>query len=697
MRFSRVLLSLAAVPVLTLSAQDANPFFTTWKTPFGAPPFSQIKDAHYLPALKEGVARQKAEIAAIVKNPAAPTFKNTIEALDGTGQLLTKVGGVFYNLTESMSTEALQAVAQDAAPLMAAHADDIALNPELFKRVKAVYDQRAGLKLTPEQQVVLVKTYRDMVRGGANLSAEGQARLRQINGELSLLELKFGENLLKETNAFKLFLDKAEDLKGLPEGVVAGAAEAAKKAGKPGQWLFTLHASSIWPFLQYAENRDLRRQMLDAYANRANHGGATDNNPVIAKVASLRVEKAQLLGFKTWADFVLEERMAKTPDKAVALLNQIFKASSAKAQAEAQDLQAMIDAEKGGFKLEASDWRFYATKVKKTRFDLDENALSAYFPIDRVRDGAFEVARKLYGITFTERKDIPVYHPEVKAFEVKEKDGRTLGLFYTDYHPRASKRGGAWCNGFRSAQLTEGGEILPLIVNVCSFTAPTAQTPSLLTPDEVRTLFHEFGHALHGLFTRTRYNASGNNVPTDFVELPSQVMEHWAVEPAVLKSFAKHWKTGEVIPDALIAKMKKAGTFNQGFATTEFSAAALMDMDWHNLTDTKVRDTQAFEKASVAKMGLMPEILLRYRSTYFAHIVGGYSAGYYSYLWSAVLDADAFEAFKEKKDIYHAATAAAFRKEVLSKGGAGDAAEMYRKFRGADPKVDALLANRGLK
>ncbi len=697
MRFIRLLLSLVAVPVISLSAQNANPFFSEWKTPFGAPPFAQIKEDHYLPALKEGVTRQKAEIAAILKNPEAPTFKNTVEALEATGQLLTKVGGVFFNMTESMSTEKLQGIAQDVAPMLAAHGDDIALNPELFKRMKAVYDQRTSLKLTPEQQIVLARTYRDMVRGGAMLEGAQKDRLRKINEELSLLELKFGESLLKETNAFRLFIDKQTDLKGLPEGVIAGAAEAAKKAGKPGQWLFTLHSPSIWPFMQYSENRDLRRKMLAAYSTRANHGGATDNNAVIAKVASLRVEKAQLMGHKTWADFVLEERMAKTPAKAVALLNQIFTVSLAKAKGEAKDLQAMIDAEKGGFKLEAADWRFYSEKVKKARFDLDENALGAYFPIDRVRDGAFEVARKLYGITFRERKDIPVYHPEVKAFEVKEKDGKTLGLFYTDFHPRASKRGGAWCNGFRTAQLIEGGEILPLVVNVCNFTAPTADTPSLLTPDEVRTLFHEFGHALHALFTRCRYNTSSNNIPTDFVELPSQVMEHWAVEPAVLKSYAKHWKTGEVIPDAQIAKMQKAGSFNQGFATTEFTAAAILDMDWHGLTDTKIQDTATFEKASVAKMGLMPEILPRYRSTYFAHIVGGYSAGYYSYLWSAVLDADAFQAFKEKGDIYHPETAAAFRREVLSRGGAGDAAEMYRTFRGADPKVDALLVNRGLK
>jgi len=697
MRFSRLLPGLAAVPVLTMSAQEANPLLSAWTTPFGAPPFGQIKEAHYLPAFQAGIAQQKQEIAAILGNPEAPTFANTLAALDASGALLNKVSGVFFSLASAHTNDRLQALEVEITPLLSAHRDDIALNPALFARIQAVHAQRDRLALTPEQRIVLDRMHRDMVRGGARLDPAGQARLRKINEELGLLELKFSQNLLKETNGFKLILEAKADLKGLPAGVVAAAAEAAQAAGQPGKWMFTLHAPSIWPFLQYAENRGLRKRLLDAYARRGDQGGATDNKAVLAKVAALRVEKAQLLGYRNWAGFVLEDRMAKTPDAAYGLLNQVWTAALAKAKDEARELQAVIDAEQGGFKLAPADWRYYSEKVKKARFDLDENALRPYFPIDQVRDGAFLVARRLYGITFTARKDIPVYHPDVKVFEVKEADGKALGLFYVDYHARASKGGGAWCGAFRDAQLLDTGEVLPLVTNVCNFSLPTADAPALLTPEEVRILFHEFGHGLHGLFTRTRYRTSGASVPTDFVELPSQIMEHWALHPEVLKTYAKHHRTGARIPADLVEKLRRADTFNQGFLTGEFTAAALLDMDWHTLTDAKVRDVPAFEAASLAKMGLIPEILPRYRSTYFAHIVGGYSAGYYSYLWSAVLDADAFQAFKEKGDIFHPATAAAFRREILAKGGAGDAGAMYRAFRGADPSVEPLLANRGLK
>jgi peptidyl-dipeptidase Dcp len=690
MRSSRLLLALAAVSVMTLSAQDKNPLLSEWKTPFGAPPFAQIKEDHFLPAFKTAIAQQKGEVEALLRSLEVPTFKNTLEALDDSGALLAKVAGVFFNLTEANTNDRIQAVAQEVAPLLAAHQDDIALNPQLFRRVKAVFDQREKLGLSAEQRIVLDKTYRDFVRGGALLNEAQKTRFRKINEDLSLLELKFGENVLKENNAFKLVVTRKEDLAGLPEGQVQAAAE---EAGEKGKWVFTLRAPSIWPFLQYSENRELRRQLLAAYAARCDQGGATDNKAVLAQVASLRLEKAQLLGFKTWAAFVLDDRMAKTPEAAYGLLRRIWTPALAKAKVEAQELQALL----GSTKLEAADWRFYSEKVKKAKFDLDENALRPYFELDKVRNGAFQVAGQLYGITFTERKDIPVYNPEVRTFEVREKDGKVVGLFYTDYFPRASKRGGAWCQNFRDSQVRDGIETLPLVVNVGNFSRPSGSTPALLTPEEVETLFHEFGHALHALFTRCRYKTAANNVPTDFVELPSQVMEHWAVEPAVLRTFARHYQTGEVIPDALIAKIQKADTFNQGFITTEFVAAALLDMDWHSLTDSKPQDTTAFEKASLARMGLIPEILPRYRSTYFNHIMGGYSAGYYSYLWSAVLDCDAFQAFKEKGNIFDPKTAAAFRREILSKGGNGDAAEMYRKFRGADPSVEPLLVKRGLK
>jgi peptidyl-dipeptidase Dcp len=660
------------------------------------PPFAEIREDHFLPAFREGMARQKAEVALIADAKEAPTFANTILALDLSGQFMDRVGSVFFNLTGAETNPKLQAVNREVMPLMAAHRDDINLNAKLFQRVKAVWDARATLKLAPDQARLLERTYKGFVRAGAALTADQQTRMRAINAEQSKLGVDFGDRLLKATKAFQLVVEKPTDLAGLPEGTRMAAAAAAKKAGKDGQWLFTLDGPSIWPFLEYAQNRELRKRILTGYLERCNQGGDTDTNAIVAKVAALRVEKAQLLGYRTWADYVLEENMAKDPKGVYGLLEQIWKPALEVARKERAELQAMMAKDLPGQKLEPWDWRYYAEKVKQAKYDFDEESVKPYFAIDAVRQGAFTLAGRLYGITFTELKDMPAYQKDVRCFEVKEQDGRHLGLIYVDYHPRPGKRGGAWMSSYRQAWVKDGRQVDPVVVNVCNFTAPAGDRPALLTSDEVRTLFHEFGHGLHGLFYKGRYRGTAGT-PRDFVELPSQVMENWSMEPEMLKLYAKHYKTGEVIPDALVAKMKKAATFGQGFATVEYMAASLLDMDWHTLTTTKPQDTAAFEKTSLAKWGLIAEIPPRYRSPYFNHIMGGYAAGYYSYIWSAVLDSDAFQAFKEKGNLFDPATAAKFRAEVLSKGGTEDPALLYRRFRGRDPKVGPLLEKRGLK
>ncbi len=697
MRTAALLAVLMTLPALAAEpAPVANPFSADWKTPFGVPPFAEIKEAHFLPALKEGMAQQAAEILLIAEAKAVPTFENTIVALERSGQFLDRAGSVFFNLMGAETTPKLQAVNREVMPLMAAHRDDIHLNAKLFQRVRTVWEARAGLKLAPDQARLLERTYKGFVRAGAALTPDQQVRMRAINAEQSKHGVDFGDRLLKATKAFQLVVDQPADLAGLPEGLRMAAAAAAKKAGQEGKWLFTLDGPSIWPFLEYAQNRELRKRLLTGYLERCNQGGDTDTNAIVSRVAALRVEKAQLLGYKTWADYVLEENMAKDPQGVYGLLDQIWKPALEVAKKERAELQAMMAKDLPGQKLEPWDWRYYAEKVKQAKYDFDEEAVKPYFAIDAVRQGAFAVASKLYGITFTEVQGIPVYQKDVRCFEVQELDGRHLGLIYVDYHPRPGKRGGAWMSSYRSPWLKDGKQVDPVVVNVCNFTAPAGDRPALLTSDEVRTLFHEFGHGLHGLFYKGRYRGTAGT-PRDFVELPSQVMENWAMEPEVLKLYAKHYKTGEVIPDALMAKMKKAATFGQGFATVEYMAASLLDMDWHTLTTTKPQDTAAFEKASLAKWGLIAEIPPRYRSPYFNHIMGGYAAGYYSYIWSAVLDSDAFQAFKEKGNLFDAATAAKFRAEVLAKGGTEDPALLYQRFRGRDPKVGPLLEKRGLK
>jgi len=677
------------------AAEEKNPFFEEWKTPFGVPPFERIKEEHFVPAIKEGIAQQRREIDQIANSGKKPTFGNTVEALDASGELLDKVEAVFGNLTGAETNDQLQAIAREVAPLTSALRDDIMLNEKLFARVKAVWEQRRQAKLSPEQLRLVEETYKDFVRGGANLSPDKKQRLRQINEEMSLLGLKFGDNMLKETNAYRLVIEKKEDLDGLPANVVAAAADAAKAAKLEGKWVFTLQAPSIWPFLTYSTKRDLREQILTAYAKRGDNGNDRDNKEVLVKIATLRAERARIMDYPNHAAFVLEERMAKKPDEVYALLKKLWAPALSVARKEAVDLQAMIKQEGGQFKREAWDWRYYAEKVKKARYDLDDTQLRPYFKLENVRDGAFYVANKLYGLTFVERKDIPTYHPEVATFEVKDKDGSHLGVFLVDFHPRPGKRGGAWSSGYRGQRFKAGKDIRPIVVNVCNFTRSTADAPALLTLEETETLFHEFGHGLHSLLRRIHYGGLGG-VPRDFVELPSQIMENWATAPEVMKVYAKHYKTGEVIPDSLVEKIQKAEKFNQGFATVEYLAASLLDMDWHMLPEGQKPDATEFERQALQKIGLPPEIIVRYRSPYFAHIFsGGYSAGYYSYIWSEVLDSDAFGAFKQK-GLFDPATALSFRQNILEKGGTMEAMDMYKRFRGREPSVEFLLEKRGL-
>jgi len=674
---------------------QSNPLLREWNTPFGVPPFNEIADEHFLPALKAGIDEQRREVQAISANPEPPTFANTIEALDASGELLDKVYAVFSNLTSAETNDRLQEVARQVAPMRAALQDDILLDQRLFARVKAVWEKRDELNLNAEQRKLLEETYKDFVRGGANLSEDHKKRFREINAELSVLSVRFGDNLLKETNAYQLVIEDKADLAGLPEAIVSAAAEAARAAGQPGKWVFTLHAPSIWPFLSYAENRELRRQIFTAYIKRGDNGNEYDNKQILARIAALRAERAKLLGYPTYAHYALEERMAKEPAQMYGLLNQLWEPALKVARREAAELQKLIDEQGGNHKLEPWDWRYYAERIKQARYKLDEDQLREYFPLDNVLKGAFYVANRLYGLTFTERMDIPKYHPEVRTFEVKDVDGSHLGLFFTDYHPRPGKRGGAWSSRYRGQYHKDGKDVRPIVVNVCNFTRPSAGRPALLNQEEVETLFHEFGHALHSLLSRIHYR-SLSTVPRDFVELPSQIMENWAFEPEVLKVYARHYKTGEVIPQDLVKKIQDSKKFNQGFATVEYLAASLLDMDWHTITG-EAPDAAAFEKASLEKMRMMPEIVVRYRSPYFQHIFsGGYAAGYYSYIWSEVLDSDAFQAFKEK-GLFDKATAAAFRKEILERGGTGDAMEMYKRFRGRAPSVEPLLERRGLK
>ncbi len=675
---------------------DMNPFYSDYNTPFEVPAFDLIELEHFLPAFIQGMEEQKLIIEEIINSEEEASFINTIEALEYSDGLLNKVSSVFSNQRSADTSDELQAIAKEVVPMLAKHSDDIALNSELFSRVKFVYDNQAAFLLNEEQRQLLEKKYKSFVRGGANLPAESQDRFRAINTELSSLTLQFGENQLRDANAWEMLIGK-DDLGGLPESVVAGALAAAEKKGYTGQYLFTMDKPSFIPFLTYSDRRDLRERILKGYNHLGDNNNEYDNKDIVEKIVNLRIEKANLLGYATHSDFILENNMANTPAMVYGLLDKIWEKALPNAKKEVAELQKIIEEEGNSFNLEAWDWWYYAEKLRKEKYDLDEEMIRPYFVLENVEQGVFDVANKLWGITFTKRTDIPVYHPDASAYEVKESDGKHIGILMTDYHPRSSKRSGAWMSSYRKQMIKDGEFVTPIITVVCNFTKPTANQPSLLTFDEVSTLFHEFGHALHGLLSDCTYpSLSGTSVPRDFVELPSQIMENWAAEPEVLKMFAKHYETGELIPDELIAKISESGTFNQGFITVEFMSAAYLDMAYHTLTETTQFDVTEFEQKALDGVGMIPEIVVRYRSTYFGHIFsGGYSSGYYAYLWSAWLDADAFEAFKETS-LFDPQTAANFRDFVLSKGGTEEAMSLYMKFRGKEPMIEPLLKRKGL-
>lgn len=675
-----------------------NPFFTEYATPFGVPPFEQIHASHYKPALLKGMEEQMAEIQAIINNQEEANFENTIAALDRSGALLTKVLYAFSGQSSVNTNDTIQALEQELYPLLSKHSDDINMNPELFARVKAVYDNREQLNLDKEQAKLLENTYKGFIRSGSGLDAEKQEQLRKLNEQIATLQLTFGQNLLKETNAFKLVVDKKEDLAGLPEGLVAVAAATAKEEGMDGKWVFTLHNPSVMPFLQYADNRSLREQIFKAYINRGNNGNANDNKEVIKKLVAVRLEKAKLLGYEDYAAYVLEENMAKNENNVYDLLNQIWTPALKKAQEELVDIRAEVKKEGGNFEVEGWDWRYYFEKAKKAKFHFDENEVRPYLELNHVREGAFYVANKLYGITFTELKDMPLPDPDAQVFECKEQDGTSLGVLYMDFFTRPEKSGGAWCGGYRDQTYKDGKRVAPVVTTVFNFSKPVEGQPALLNADEARTVFHEFGHALNALFADVHYyGVSG--VPRDFVELPSQIMEHWTFEPEVLKVYAKHYATGEVMPQNLVDKIVKSGKYGQGFATAEYLAASLLDMDYHVLKEMPAGfDVEKFETKAMTDRKLLRQIPPRYRSTYFSHTMeGGYTAGYYSYVWAEVLDCDAFQAFKETGDLFNKEVAAKFRTCVLAPGGIDEGMVMYENFRGRKPSIDPLLDNRGLK
>ncbi len=685
--------ALAAVSCNTQKKEQGNPFFAEWKTPFGVPPFEQIKNEHYLPAIDSGIALARLQIAEITSDTEAPTFANTVAKYDRAGELMSKVAYVFSSQTSANTNDTLEALQMEIAPKVSAFSDEILLNAELFGRIKAVWENRSAEQLNDEQLFLLENMYKSFVRNGALLSPEDQEKLKKLNQELSVLTVKFSQNVLEETNSFRLVIDNEADLKGLPESVIAGAADMAKSDGMEGKWVFTTQKPSMIPFLQYADNRDLRKKLYDAYLNRGNNGNENDNNKIVAEIVRIRAERAKLLGYRTHADIVLETRMAKTPDNVLNLLNNLLERSLPVAKRERDEMQKIADAEGGMFKIEPHDWWYYAEKLRKAKYDLDENELRPYFSLDNVRDGAFAVANRLYGITFTRIDDIPLPHPDAQAFEVKEADGSHVGVLYMDFYPRESKRQGAWCGGYRDHKVVDGKEIAPVVTIVGNFTPPSGGKPALLSMDDVLTLFHEFGPGLQALFSENTY--SSTTVAWDIVELPSQIMEHWATKPEVLAMYAKHYETGEVIPEALVEKIRNSSFFNTGFDNVEIMAASLLDMAYYSLEAPVQVDPQQFEKETMKKIGLIPEIEPRYRTTYFLHMIEGYDAGYYVYTWAAVLDNDAFEAFSEK-GLFDQETATSFRKNVLEKMGIMDAEKMYLNFRGREPEIEPLLRNRGL-
>ena len=645
-------------------AGHVNPFLSEFNTPYGVPPFEQITIADYREGFLKGMEEQKREIEAIVNQRSMPDFDNTIVALDRSGAMLQRVSSVFFGQNSCNTNAGMQALSQEMSPLLSAHSDDISLNKRLFQRVKEV----------------------------------DQQKLRALNEKISMLQLTFGQNMLKETNAFKLVITDEKDLSGLPASLIAQAAETAKSMGEDGKWVFTLQNPSVMPFLQYADNRGLRERIYKAYINRGNNGNDADNKQVVRDLITARLEKAKLMGYEDYASMALEDRMAKNEKNVYDLLDQLWTPALAKAKEELADIKEEIKREGNDFEPEGWDWRYYFEKAKKHKYDMDENEIRPYLELNRVREGAFYMAKRLYGVTFRPLEYMPKPHPEAQVFECIDKDGKSLGILYFDFFPRASKRGGAWCGTYRPQSYDgNGNRIVPVVTIVCNFTKPSAGQPALLSPDEATTLFHEFGHGLHSLFRDVRYTGVGG-VPRDFVELPSQIDEHFTFEPEMLQVYAKHYQTGEVIPAGLVEKYDKSSKYGQGFATVEYLAASLLDMDFHTLKSVPAdMDVMTFEAETLGKRGLPKQIPSRYRTTYFNHTMGGgYTAGYYSYIWAEVLDCDAFGAYVESGNLFDPEVAGKFRKYVLTPGGIDDAMDMYINFRGKGPDIKWLLEKRGL-
>jgi peptidyl-dipeptidase Dcp len=677
---------------------ENNILLKNFDTPFGVPPFDKIKIKDYKDAFEKAMEIHNREIADIVSNTEAPTFSNTIEQLEFSGKLLNRTNTIFENLLSANTNDEMQKLAKEIAPAISSHYDEILMNPGLFKRIKSVYDNKENFDLTAEQKMLLDKTYKRFVRGGALLPEADKEKLKSINSELSVLALRFGDNVLADNNSFELVISDKKELSGLPRSVIQAAAQTAKERGKEGKWVFTLDKPSLIPFLQYADNRSLREKMFKGYITRGDNNNGNDNKNIVKQMVNLRLQKANLLGFKTAAAYILEESMAKNPANVYKLLNKITPPSIEKAKKELAGLQKLADTEKAGIKIEPWDWWYYTEKLRKQKYDFDDEILRPYFALDSVKKGLFFVYNQLYGLKFIKNDNIPVYQKDVEAYEVREADGKLTGILYLDFFPRASKRGGAWMTAFRKQHYENGKNVIPVISITTNFTKPTKNKPALLSFDEVATLFHESGHAMHGLLSDCRYESlSGTSVPRDFVEMPSQVMENWAAEPEVLKHFAHHYKTGKVIPKELIDKMEAGKRFNQGFALTEYLAASVLDMDWHTIEKSFEGKVNDFENKSMQRIGLIPEIVPRYRSTYFQHIFsGGYAAGYYSYVWAEILDADVFQAFKETS-VFDKNTAQRFRREILSKGGTEDAMKLFVNFRGREPLPDAYLKRKGLE
>ena len=679
----------------TNEENNMNPFLQEYDTPFKIPPFEDIKMQHYKPAFELGMEENLLEINKITSNPEKPSFENTIVELERVGKTLDKVSNVFFNLLSSNTNEDMDDLAVTISPRLSAHGDNILLNKELFERIKSVYSKRASLSLSVEQNRLLEETYKSFIRSGANLSDNKMNRLTEINQSLSSLSVQFDQNVLKETNGFSLIIDNEEQLSGLPEEEIRLASELAKSEGHEGKWVFKPTRVSMYPFLTYSDQRDLREKLYDSYIKRGDNSNESDNKNIIKEMVALRTEKAKLMGFENHADFVLDNTMAKTTERVDGLLQKIWKPGLARAKREVEEMQKLIQEEGGNFKLASSDWWYYSEKIRQSKYNFTEEEVKPYFSEENVLAGAFDVAEKLFEVSFIERKDLPKYRDDIRSFEVKDVDEKTIGIFYTDYTLRPSKGGGAWMNSVRS-QSTFDGNQLPIVFNVCNFPPKNKEGVSLLSFEQVETLFHEFGHGLHGLLSQATYpSLSGTRVTRDYVEFPSQMMENWAREPEVIKTFAKHYKTGEAIPDELLNKIAAAGKFNAGFETTEYVAAALLDMAWHT-NETEIQDVNDFEDTSLEELGLIPEIESRYRSTYFGHIfAGGYSSGYYSYLWTEVMEADAFEPFREK-GLFHKETADKLKKFVYSSGNTDDLMTQYVRYRGSEPNIEPLIKKRGL-